>query len=38
MELSISDVDRDDARGTGLEEAVREAPRRRADVGADRVP
>ena len=34
MELPVSDVDRDDARGTGLEEAVREASRRRADVGA----
>ena len=34
MELAVSDVDRDDSSGPGLEQAVREASRRRADVGA----
>ena len=34
MELAVSDVDRDDARGAGLEQTVREASRRRADVDA----
>ena len=34
MELAVADVDRDDARRTGLEQAVREPARRGADVGA----
>jgi hypothetical protein len=34
MQLPIAHVDREDARGSCLEEAVREPARRRADVGA----
>ncbi len=34
MELSVADVDRDDARGAAVEEDVGEAARRRADVDA----
>ena len=36
VELAVADVDRDDARGAALEQAVREAARRRADVEAVR--
>ena len=34
MELPVADVDRDHARRAGLQQAVGEAARRRADVGA----
>src|SRR5207248_8802295 len=34
-QLSIPDVDRDDARGASLQQEVREAPGRRADIKAD---